>query len=386
MCRATDQTSRATSASLDRRVMSSDWASASASSSATAASASSPAAAASSRALRVLQPSELDHLHREGYVVVQDVLRPDVIEALLSEYNGVLSDIVRELKAEGKLQNEYADLPLGARLIAVSKESGMNFPQRFDFSLPQGGIKRDTPLSVGPAVFRTITNDRLLDLVSDVLGTDEISSNPVQHMRFKLPQHALAKDAGFSGMVSAVPFHQDNAVILPEADASEILTIWMPLMDSTLENGVMQVVPRSHLRELQQHCHTREGLAIPPSVLDPANAGAISLPMTAGSALLMTHRTIHKSLDNITDSDVRASMDLRYQRTGTPSGRPAFAKAGFVARSVLHPETVLRDPKVWAQNWYDLRTELAEREEAVAKKQAEAAVWNRWDPKAVGCA
>lgn len=346
----------------------------------------SPAAASSPRSLRVLSQAQLDHLHREGYVVVADVLTPQVIDALLSEYSGVLDEIVRELRAEGKLQSDYRDLDFGARLIAVCKDSGQNFPQRFDFSLPQGGIKRDTPLSVGPAVFRTITNDRLLDLVSDVLGTDEIWSNPVQHMRFKLPLHALAKDAGFSGMVSAVPFHQDNAVILSEADSSDILTIWMPLMESTVENGVMQVVPRSHLRELQQHCHTREGLAIPPSVLDPANAGAISLPMPAGSALLMTHRTIHKSLDNTTEGDVRASMDLRYQRTGTPSGRPAFAKAGFVARSLTNPESVLRDPKIWAQNWHDLRTELAEREEAVAKKQAEAAVWNRWDPKAVGCA
>lgn len=172
----------------------------------------------------------------------------------------------------------------------MSKESNRNFPQRFDFSLPQGGIKPDTPMSVGPAVFATITNSRLLDLVSDVLGTDEIYSNPVQHMRFKLPSHAVAKDAGFSGMVSAVPFHQDNGVLLEEADNSHILTIWMPCTESTLTNGVMQVIPRSHREELKQHCHTKEGLAIPPSCLDPENSGAISLPMPAGAALLMTRQ------------------------------------------------------------------------------------------------
>ncbi|MBV9170984.1 MAG: hypothetical protein JOZ81_12965 [Chloroflexi bacterium] len=76
----------------------------------------------------------------------------------------------------------------------------------------------------------------------------------------------------------------------------------------------------------------------------------------------MTQRTMHCSLNNRTDDEVRISMDLRYQPVGQPTGRPAFAPAGFVARSRAHPEQVLRDPAEWARRWYQLRAELADQQ------------------------
>ena len=97
--------------------------------------------------------------------------------------------------------------------------------------------------------------------------------------------------------------------------------------------------------------------------------------MRAGSALLMTQRTVHASLDNTTDDEVRISFDLRYQPTGQPSGRPMFP--GFVARSVARPETVLRDPAEWAESWHAVRSRLAEREDPS---------YNRWSADAPVCA
>ena len=82
---------------------------------------------------------------------------------------------------------------------------------------------------------------------------------------------------------------------------------------------------------------------------------ALPLPMRPGSVLLMTQRTIHSSLDNVTHDQVRISMDLRYQPIGQPTGRPAFAPAGFVARSRAHPDRALSDPAVWADRWFVLR-------------------------------
>ena len=98
-----------------------------------------------------------------------------------------------------------------------------------------------------------------------------------------------------------------------------------------------------------------------------------------GSVLLMTQRTMHSSLDNVTDDQVRISMDLRYQPVGQPTGRPAFAPAGFVARSRAHPEQVLADPAEWARRWLTLRDELAE-------KTLAAPMFNRWTADAAVCA
>jgi hypothetical protein len=99
--------------------------------------------------------------------------------------------------------------------------------------------------------------------------------------------------------------------------------------------------------------------------------------MRPGSVLLMTQRTIHSSLVNITEDRVRISMDLRYQPIGQPTGRPAFAAAGFVARSRAHPELVLDDPAEWARRWLSLRDELAEQQNPT---------FNRWSAEAAVCA
>lgn len=323
--------------------------------------------------MRVLTAEQREQFDVEGYLLVEGLFDPERdIRPVLDEYNDVLDGLARDLVAEGQLVSTHADLPFAERLVAICEESGRNFPQEFDFSLPQSGIRTDTPIHVGPAVFDMLANPRLLDLVEDLIGP-EIYSNPVQHIRMKLPKRAVAQ-GGHNGLVSKIPWHQDNGVIMPEADEGTILTVWLPLNQATVENGCLQVVPRSHNDGIVQHCPTKEGIAIPlPLVPDQA---ARPVPMAPGSVLLMTQRTIHSSLDNVTDDEVRISMDLRYQPIGQPTGRPAFAPAGFVARSAAAPDSVLRDPEVWARSWHAVREQLAE----------DAPTFNRWKAGAPGCA
>lgn len=323
--------------------------------------------------MRVLTNAQQQQFRDEGYLVVEDLLDPvGDIQPILDEYAVVLDGIARQLYADGAIGSAYASLPLIERLVAVCAESGRNFPQHFDFSLPQSGIKTDTPMHVGPAVFRTLAHPRMLDLAEDLLGP-EIYSNPVQHIRFKLPARAVAQGP-FNGLVSTIPWHQDNGVIMPEADEASILTVWLPLTPATRANGCLQVVPGSHRDGLTAHCPSPQGVAIPDRLV--ATQEAVAVEMRPGSALLLTQRTVHSSLDNLTDDDVRISMDLRYQPIGQPTGRPAFASAGFVARSAAHPETTLRDPAIWAANWHALRATLAE----------DNPVFNRWAAGENGCA
>ena len=136
--------------------------------------------------------------------------------------------------------------------------------------------------------------------------------------------------------------------------------------EATIENGCLQVIPGSHRKDLVAHCPTEQGLAIPDKLL-PTQA-AVPLPMRPGSLLLMTQRTMHSSLDNVSPDDVRISFDLRYQPVGQPTGRPSFP--GFVARSKARPETVLRDPEAWSRSWYDARARLAEEDDPGAAAEA----------------
>lgn len=303
--------------------------------------------------MNILTAADREQFETEGFVVVHDVLDSVDLMPVMEEFDQVLDGITDGLMREGHLQAAHHGLPFTERLVQVCLESGRNFPQEFDISLPQTGVKHDTPINVGPAMFRLLTAPRLLDLVEDMIGP-EIYSNPVQHVRMKLPKRAVPPGP-FNGLISQIPWHQDNGVILAEADESQILTMWMPLNRSTVENGCMQVIPGSHRSELVAHCLAENGLNIPNSLLPPS--APVPLPMEPGSVLMMTQRTIHSSLDNETENEVRLSLDLRYQRIGVPTGRPAFP--GFVARSKAHPESIVTDPTAWASLWLNARAHLA---------------------------
>lgn len=314
--------------------------------------------------MAALSAAQRDALTTEGYVVVDDVLDPARdVAPLLAEYAAVLDRVAESFHAEGIIRDAYRDLPFTDRLIRVCRESGRSLSQYFDFSLPQSGIHADTPIHLGPAVFAILTHPSLLALVASAIGP-EIFANPVQHIRMKLPAGVMTSVAS-DGLNAKIPWHQDNGVVLPEADAATILTVWLPLNDATVENGCLQVIPRSHRGDLAPHCPGPRGAEIPARLL--AEDRAVSLPMRAGSALLMHQRTIHSSLDNVTPDQLRISMDLRYQPIGQPTGRPAFP--GFVARSAAHPERALTDPAAWARLWLDTRARLAARE---------TATFNRW--------
>ncbi|CAF0780169.1 unnamed protein product [Didymodactylos carnosus] len=339
--------------------------------------------------LKVLIPSQLDQFLSEGYLVVENVISLSTIDDLFDEMNRqVLDKIAEDLVKQNLIDQTYSHLPLCDRIQLICRISKRTYPQYFDFSLPQSDIMNDTPLYLGDKLFNVMRNKNLIDVVSDILGTNEISSNPVQHMRMKLPQNITNTiAANFSGMVNAVPWHQDNGVILPEADNSNILTCWLALTDVTLNSGCMQVIPKSHRTNdgIIQHCPTREGLAISGHLIDSLASSdcqllkPLPLPMTAGSVLLMNQRTVHSSLENTTENRVRISMDLRYQKTGTNSGRPLFETAGFVVRSELNQRLELCNSTIWAQNWLELREKLAN--ERLQTKQ-----FNRWDINALGCA
>ena len=292
-------------------------------------------------------------LAEQGYVVVENLFSSEDLNAVHREYEVLLDQLARDLVAEGLISEMHENLAFDQRLLAVTKDYGRSLSQHFDISLPfQGGLTSTTPIHLGPAVFGILTHPKLLDLVEEFVGP-EIMVSPVQHFRTKMPEGLVGAGDGF---ISKIPWHQDNGVVLEEADASEILTVWLALTDSTIENGAMQVIPASTAVELKEHCvSSTTGAFIPDEYLETERC--VPLPMRAGSVLLMHSRTPHSSTANITANEIRMSLDLRFQRVGTPTGRNQFPE--FTARSRIAPESELHDWESWRQLWLDARVELA---------------------------
>jgi len=326
-----------------------------------------------------LTAAQREQFDQDGYLVVEDLFDPAAdLDPVIAEYETVLDRLANELFAKGEISSTYAELPFSERLVKVYGESGKVHAQYFDFSLPQAGITHETPFWTGPAVFNVIRSPRLLDAIESLIGP-EIYSNPVQHVRLKPPEHLTPVDPTTGQIqLGATPWHQDNGVILEEADETDIITVWFPLTDATIENGCLEVVPGSHRDGLLPHCpanaENRPGFGIHIKERFFAADAATPLPMKRGAALFMTKRTVHASLSNHSDH-VRFSFDLRFNPIGAPTGRGMFP--GFIARSQEQPEAELHDPETWTQLWLEARRAIAE---------GEPPQFNRWDPFSLACA
>ncbi|HCQ01929.1 MAG TPA: phytanoyl-CoA dioxygenase, partial [Candidatus Latescibacteria bacterium] len=126
---------------------------------------------------------QLTFFEEQGYLLAKGLLDPvQDLDPVMREYEGVLDYLAIELYQQRVIASTYDDLPFGERVTKIYGESGRVHAQYFDFSLPQGSVKKDTPFWAGPAVFYMLTSPRLLDAVETFIGP-EIYSNPVQHVR-----------------------------------------------------------------------------------------------------------------------------------------------------------------------------------------------------------
>jgi hypothetical protein len=290
----------------------------------------------------------------EGYVLVENVLDPENdLQPIIDDYARLLDELAHRWYAEGKIPSAYTDLSFNQRASEIISQVSDEEVYYLDISLPKAAVyTEETPVYTSEATFKLLTNPRLLDYVEMLIGP-EIFSNPIQHARIKPPEFAHAGEKPRNAYLQATPWHQDQGVITPEADKTDILSVWIPIMDATVENGCLCIIPGSHRDELAPHC-----FEIPERFRD---LNVTPMPMKAGS-ILMFHRLVkHSSLPNLSN-DIRFSFDLRYSPVGQPTGRNEFP--GFVARSRQNPESVLPDHYAWAKLWHDARSKLAARGEA----------------------
>ena len=299
-----------------------------------------------------LSPSQIEHFKTKGYLVVEDLLDGECLAAIRGEYEALMDKLYDGWAGQNKVPPATADMGFWDKLSACY-QGGFEWYQPFDISLPHHGITDDTPMHFGPAVFDMVRHDKILDVVEMLIGS-EITSNPIQHVRIKPPEHLVSSDENRAHVI-ATDWHQDMGVTLAEADQTEFITIWLAITDATLENGCLQVASGDY-KEMLPHCPNNQvGLAEP---FIPKE-DIIPLPVKAGGAVIFNPFTPHCSMSNRSDG-FRWSFDLRYNVTGQPTGRSQFPE--FIARSRAHPETELSDWRQWYAMWDETRSRLARSE------------------------
>lgn len=274
-----------------------------------------------------LTSEQIESYDREGYVVIERLLTEEDMVPPKEAMQRKVSLIADDLFKAGLIGNKLEHRPFSHRLAELFE--GLD-EAKF---LKYGRSWRDR----FPGYYHLIANPKILDAVESLIGA-EIFANPVYNVRPKVPKVA----AGL------VPWHQDKSY-WPDANANPVITVWIPLVDATLENGCLHIKPRTHKKRLlKSHRETYSGtgmLALKDGQL--GNTDTVVLPMTAGSAVLFNDRLLHMSTPNLTEA-VRWSVDLRYQPTDQDP-MPQHG-AGFLVRSHRHPERAAT-----LEDWLNLR-------------------------------
>jgi ectoine hydroxylase-related dioxygenase (phytanoyl-CoA dioxygenase family) len=266
-----------------------------------------------------------------GYLIAEDVFTEADLQPVISELEAVIDERARAFFADGRIKELHENEPFERRFALLFNQC------------PDINRGFDIMHLLGEAMFKFLHNPNLLDVAECLLGS-ELSCNPIQHIRSKMPWNGEGEQPT---AMNNVPWHQDAAVTTPDSEASKIITFWLPLIDATKLTGCMEIIP--HAFKGGYLTHQKEGGTMIRDELMPS-IPPISAECRKGSVVIMNKYTPHRGTSN-RSNNVRWSLDLRYHQTGAPSGRDY--QPSFVVRSRSNPDSVMNDYDTWCTLWKD---------------------------------
>jgi ectoine hydroxylase-related dioxygenase (phytanoyl-CoA dioxygenase family) len=254
---------------------------------------------------KLLTAQQIQFFHEEGYLIAPEVFAPEELEPLRRELAAAIEEKVGALQTDGKLTRTHTDLDFDRRLAAIyrdSKENGETVMRHLE-GRNSGGFR-------APEMFGVIAHPKLLAAVEALLGSGEIVASSVYRLRPKVPNVGRG----------VVPWHQDSGYFAASCDEHLIITCWVPLVDATVQNGCMRILPRTHQGRVVTHYNGGNAgfLVIKDEDLPDDPGRAIPAACPRGGVVFMTNRTPHCSTPNRSDH-IRWSIDLRFQAASVPS-------------------------------------------------------------------
>lgn len=287
---------------------------------------------------------QLEQFKTEGYFIATNVFSDSDLEPIRRSLETEIDKVINRLHADGKLVDTHEGVAFEQRLTRIyadSHENGEEIMRHLE-GARGGGYQ-------GRSMFDLITHPKLLDVVSSIVGPEVVASSAYR-IRPKIPGVGRGN----------VPWHQDSGYFAPHCDEHLILTCWIPLVDATVENGCMEIIPRSHTSGILEH-HTGGNMGlyvIKDEDLPSDKPERVVAECPRGGVVFMTNLTAHCSTPNYSDT-IRWSVDLRFQSTSAPSNvglwpdrEPADMdeniqiacyppEADFVVRSETDPSSVV---------------------------------------------
>ena len=231
---------------------------------------------------------------RDGYAVVKDLVDVGDLEPMCDFIREKVDAYSRELHREGKLSSCHEDESFGRRYAAVCEELGIS-PRSWDFGM------------FGPEFYDLYNLPGVLDVVGLLLGP-EVLNVGTPALRTKLP----------GSVVTSFPWHQDSQYFdqltigkkEKHTGCLRMVTVWVPLVEATVENGCCWVLPGSHRWGLLDGARGAD-LNVRMEEDVEARGTPVPVPLEPGGALFLSNLCVHTSKVNRT-RECRWSIDFRY--------------------------------------------------------------------------
>ncbi|MCX6049771.1 MAG: hypothetical protein NT075_32120, partial [Chloroflexi bacterium] len=155
-----------------------------------------------------LTNQEIDQFHQLGYLVKPGVFTEADMQPIKAAINEMVDGKARQLQAEGRLADIYADAPFETRLAAIQAVDTAAAQAIVQHIWGKGGGGYS-----GPAMLAMLRHEALLGCIDSLIGPDIVGSS-VYRIRPKMPLWERGE----------VPWHQDSGYFLPHCDTHLIVT------------------------------------------------------------------------------------------------------------------------------------------------------------------
>ena len=274
--------------------------------------------------VHVLSEDQVEFYRGNDYLHAQGVLPGDLLQLGRKILARWADDQIAKWFEEGRLTETLHTIDFEHRLVQAWNQAGR--PRDY------GSPRRDL---LSPYMYEFVTHPSLLDVASDLLGTEEVSVHGIFNARPKLPDQSW----------STTPWHQDGQYYRDSAGA-EVISMWIPMQPVNKHSSCLQVAPGTFGRELREAVMDDVYRNIGLSEADYESLQPITVEMETGDVLCFNQFVPHRALPNTSDA-VRWSLDVRYEPTdrATETGK----KQGFRARS-RDPRNVV-NYRQWLRQW-----------------------------------
>jgi phytanoyl-CoA hydroxylase len=231
---------------------------------------------------------------RDGYVVAKDIIFDHELEPIRAHIKKTVGEYARQQYAEGNISSLYETESFERRYAAICEELSIS---------PRNWMGN----TYGREFYNLYNLPGVLRILNLIHGT-EISNIGSPALRTKLP----------GSVITSFPWHQDSQYIDQSTIGKkerhtaslQMVTVWVPLVEATVENGCCWVIGGSHRWGLLDGARGSDNNVRMEEDVE-RRGNPVAVPLKPGGALFMSNLCVHTSKLNTTNG-CRWSIDFRY--------------------------------------------------------------------------